>query len=218
MLSSGCLVPYAYPHLCVVPGVQASPKHEDVRAFRVDVTGNIVDVGVDDSFRLTAVPISSSGRTPALIGLSLDYGFYVIGGALNYPVHHGHSTLLRLYCRGYQLLQIRGWEVPGRISLDPATDLSAQEKAVDDLLSPPAIEAPRLEFQYGLENPIPPEGWEVKNLKPGSASAEHRSVLLFAASEYERLAMLVNPDETDRQPLKARFLYKAETLRKRAAE
>jgi len=138
------------------------------------------------------------------VGLSLDYGYYVIGIAVNYPVHHGQSTLLRIYRRGYELTEVRAWDIPGHIAIQPASSVEALEKAIDRLAAAPTIGV----FQF-LPQKISCEG-----LKPGSDSAEHRSALLFAASEYEALAATVESD----QSIKDRLLNKAKDLRKLAEE
>jgi hypothetical protein len=68
-------------------------------------------------------------------------------------------------------------------------------------------------FAEGLHNPgaeaIGPEGqWGFRHLAPSSASARHREVLLFAASEYERLGAM----ERD-EVVSSRLVEKAKWLR-----
>jgi hypothetical protein len=211
--SSGCLVPYAYPKVSWTRGVSVGPKPEEVRAFRVDVIGDIVDIGETDRFVLAPITPIFGDREPIQAKISLEYGIYVVGIALNYPIHHGHTTLVRLYRPGFQLVEIKSWEFPGNVTWIGAADLLAQEKAVDDLLTVPSIEAPRLEFSYGRDAFSHPRAWSNTELLPGCASAKHREVLLFAASEYDRLALLaLTVSETDRQ-LQARLLNKSSALR-----
>jgi hypothetical protein len=207
-------VPYAYPHLACVPTVHPDHDNGDVHAFRTDVTGEIHDIGENDSYCLEPVDWSFNGWTPPLAGLSLDYGHYVVGIALNYPWHHGHSTLLRIYRRGYELTEVRAWDVPGHIAMQPASSVEAREKAIDRLVGQPTIEAPRAEFGYGHGEGYLLHELDFKGLKPGSDSPEHRGALLFAASEYEALAAAVETNQT----MKDRLLNKAKDLRKLAAE
>src|SRR5438046_2056215 len=87
---SGCLVPYAYPKVSWTPSVSVGAKREEVHAFRVDVTGDIVDIGESDRFTLTRITPISGDHEPSQARISLEYGYYVFGIALNYPVHHGH--------------------------------------------------------------------------------------------------------------------------------
>ncbi|HEV3261171.1 MAG TPA: hypothetical protein VG013_30240 [Gemmataceae bacterium] len=220
LFSSGCVVPYAYPHLCCVPAVGTGPRHDEVHAFRVDVTGDILDAGESDDYVLTPVALSPGGRAPVQARLALDYGYYVIGIAINYPVHHGHSTLLRLYQPGYGLVEVCAWEMPAKVEWWPAQDLEAQEKAVDGLLQAPSISGPRMEFTYGYDKgpPFRKEQSNVHSLCPGSVAPGHREALFFAASEYERLTGLLSAKEKDGQSRKDRLLRKAHELRKRAAD
>jgi hypothetical protein len=204
---SGCL-PYVYPKVSWTPSVSVGTNPEEVHAFRVDVTGDVVDIGESDRYTLARLT-PTGNHEPAQTRVSLEYGLYVVGIALNYPIHHGHTTLLRLYRPGYQLVEIKSWELPGKITWTPAPDLAAQEKAVDDLLNVPTI-GPRL----GLSG-----NWLDKDLQgnialqPGWVSAKHREALLFAASEYDRLALLTpNASEQDRQ-IRARLLSKSNSLR-----
>jgi hypothetical protein len=199
----GCIVPYAYPHLTVVPAVQMAPSQPDIRAFRVDVANQVIDAGENDDILLSPVAVSSTGATHSQCSLTWDHGYYVIGIALNYPVHHGHIRLLRLYCPGHQLVEVRSGEIPHSVQFTIAPTLADQEKVIDDLLSAPSTTmAP---FVAG-------------KVRPGSASAEHRDSLLFAASEYEGLAALATAGDPRACESKDRLLKKAQDLRSRAAE
>lgn len=209
----GC-IPYAYPQLCHVPAIQLPPDQADVRAFRVDVVGHIVDAGEGDDYVFSPVFISPKGKTESQTNLTLDYGTYVVGIALNYPIHHGHSTLLRLYSPGHKLVQVRSGETRRSFKLAEAPTLLDQEKAVDDLMSPPSIEGPRIEFSYGRSDGVLTHG----QVKPGSTSREHRDTLLFAAAEYERLAALASVEAAKNRELTERLSKKAQALRARAAE
>jgi hypothetical protein len=215
LLLSGCLIPYAYPHLSYVADVQDLDPPEDVRAFRIDVSGSIVDVGENDEFTLTPLTLSKKGRVPSQTDLTLDYGLYVVGVALNYPMHHGHSTLVRLYRPGYKLVELRAWEKPPMVRFEQATSFQDQENTIDNLLSPPSIEAPQAEFGYGrYENSSFCRG----QVKPGSTSRKHREALLFAVSEYERLASSTASDQNVGKEVSARLLRKAQELRDQAAK
>lgn len=211
---TGYLIPYAYPHLSYVADVQDQDPSEDVRAFRIDVSESIVDIGENDEFTMTPLTLSKKGKFSSQIDLNLDYGFYVVGLVLNYPVHNGHSTLVRLYRRGYKLVELRAWERSSIVKFEPAPSLQDQEKAIDNLLTPPSIEAPRAEFGFGLSKSSLCRG----QVKPGSTSLKHRDALLFAASEYECLALSAASDQDLCKEARARLLGKAHDLRDHAAK
>jgi hypothetical protein len=215
---TGCLIPYAYPKVSWTPSLNVGPNAEEVRAFRVDVTGDIVDIGESDQFTLASVTPISGEREPAQARLSLEYGIYTSSRQLQpFPVHHGHSTLLRLYRPGYQLVEVKSFEFPPNINWIAAPDLLAQEKAVDALLSVPSIEAPRYEFSYGRDGISDHSAWpkEERNpaLRSGAVSAKHKEALLFAASEYDRLALLAPTESEQDRRVRARLLSKADSLR-----
>lgn len=207
LILSGCMVPYAFPHLSCVPGVQLTAIQPDLRAFRVDVTGQVIDRGESEDCLLSPVTVSPAGATFPQASLSLDYGCYVIGIALNYPIHHGHSTLLRLYCPGYQLAEVRPSAWACKIRLTPAPTIPDQEKAIDDLLGPPSNE---------VISALHPKSKPSGQVKPGSCSRQHREALLFAAAEYQRLAALVCPDDKDANQLRERLTKKAMDVTARA--
>src|SRR5439155_9494015 len=85
-LCAGCLVPYGYPKLSHVPTALMGEQPADCHAFRVDVTADIIDMGESDDYLLGPIPLGKSGKLPSQSKVSLDYGFYVFGIALNYPV------------------------------------------------------------------------------------------------------------------------------------
>lgn len=204
----GC-IPYAYPHLSVVPAVRLAPDVEQVHAFRVEGSGCVVDVGQSiEAYTLSRVPVSRTNRVPAQASLSLDRGFYVVGVALNYPVHHGHALDVRLYRPGYRLVTLHSGEA--NVEWTPAPDLKAQGEAIDELLAEPGLYCLQAAFQFG-----PSLRLRMKfNPAPGSHSAVHRDALLFAAGEYERLADSPEATEADADHFRSR----AAEVRARAAE
>jgi hypothetical protein len=207
------VVPYAYPKVSWTPSLIVGPNAEEVRAFRVDVTGDIVDIMESDQFTLASVTPISGEREPAQVRLSLEYGIYTSLRQLQpFPVHHRHSTLLRLYRPAYQLVEVKSFEFPRNINWIAAPDLMAQEKALDDLLSVPSIEA------YGRDAFSDHSAWseDVQRnpaLLPGAVSAKHKEALLFVASEYDRLALLAPTESEQDRQVRARLLSKGDSLR-----
>lgn len=182
-LASGCLLPYAYPKLDYVPGTGVGADGPVVHAFRVDATLDQIDIGEQGTFKLRAIGPLEKGRLPGQFGASLERGYYVAGGAINYNVGRRHDTRVRLYREGYELVEIPAWGWPGSIVWTRATDLAAQEKAVDDLVRPPkGAERMKTVTQHSDEEP-----------------AAH-----FVKWEYNRLAALAtNKADADRLKGKA---------------
>jgi hypothetical protein len=198
-LLTGCFVPigYAYPTISHVASVQVEQAQGEVRAFRVDITDkqnclggftpNCFNCGDDDRYVLTALPLSQDGYVPAQTKVALDYS-WIWNCVWIYSGQTHHSVKVRLYRPGWQTVEIRSGEKSGRVVWRKAEDLEAQEKAVDDLLSTWETD---WRFSHDTEQP-PRESTDVFcHVAPGSASAAHRQVLQFAASEYDRLALLL---------------------------
>lgn len=204
---TGCLLPYTYPKLDYVPGLDSVADGSEVRAFRVDVTAKQVDLGEDGSFKLTPIKLRPDGSVPGQIGMSLERGVYVAGVALNYNVGRVHTTRVRLYRAGYQLVEVAPWGSSGPIIWAPATDWAAQEKAIDDLLRQPFVSSRVAALAEGKST-----FWGSKAGTPQlpailNDSPDVPPALAFAASEYERVARLA-PTRADATRLreKARLL------------
>jgi hypothetical protein len=154
----------------------------EVRAFRVDLTGTVVDLQRDGMACLTEIPVTQTEEVPTQLKPGLTYGYYVFGVAVNFPVETNHSVVLRLYRPGYQLVEIQSWETVNAIAWKPALDWLAKRQAIEAL---------------------------VRFAGPGSLSPANRAAILFAASEYERLATTA-PGEQE----KSDVLNQAGELRK----
>jgi hypothetical protein len=216
LVGSGCLLPYACPKLSCVRGVTADEQQPNCHAFRIDVSGDQVDIGE------SAVAVSFRRITPSVGGtllpqvrLAIDYGYYVAGIALNYNVGRVHTTRVRLYRPGYQLVELDSWALGDRIVWKEAVDAAAQETAIDDLLSPTSATgiAERLYRKPGNA--------EVHRL-PMTAFDDDMEPLYFAVFEYEHVATLATSAvEAERIHEKARELgsaIEAERLREKARE
>lgn len=213
-LTAGCLIPYAYPKLDYVPGAAFAPNGSDVHAFRVDASADQLDLGESGtSFGLKPIELRPDGRLPGQIALSLERGVYVAGVAVNYNVGRVHTTRVRLYRPGYQLVEVSAWGSSGPVVWTPATDWAAQEKAIDDLLRRPSVSASAaaLAKNNGSFWGAATEAAELRGIL--SDSSEVPPAHAFAAGEYRRVAELApTPKDADRLREKARLLVEYEPL------
>ena len=210
LLATGCLFPYVYPKLAFVPGCDpAGPKVADIHAFRVDVSAHEVDVGEDGEITLTPISLGSNSSVPPQIGLSLEHGIYVLGIAVNYNVGWLHDTRVRLYSRGYQLIELKSWDSANAIRWQIADDWSAREQAVDDLLRRPAVS----NSENALRRHDTERGSSQSDLVRSKATMQ---AMRFAAAEYEEIAAHVYaPADAARLKKKAQDLRTVETVPKR---
>lgn len=195
---AGCFLPYAYPNLSYVPGCEISTQMQDCHVFRVDVTAYQADAGEYDEYSVVEIPRRPDGSYPPQFGVSVDRGVYVLGGVLNYNIGRFHSTMVRLYRPGYNLIELEPWDSSEKVQWHPAANFAEQEKAIDALLLRPLV---------------------VTSPNPASNSASHRNPWdggytswkatdVFVIGEYERIAA-VAPTPEDA----ARLRDKAEKLR-----
>ena len=199
--AAGCIIPYAYQKLSYLPGCDtAGVKAPEVRAFRVDVDAHEVDMGETGEYTIAEITARSDGKTPSQASLSLERGYYVLGGAVNFNVGWLHTTRVRLYAPGYHLVELKPWESPDAVRWQLAGDWVNQAKAVDDLLRRPAVSA----SEAALRGHDPSRGEALSDLVMTNTT---RDALSFAASEYERLAKSApTPDDDARVRDKAKRL------------
>jgi hypothetical protein len=206
--STGCLVPFGYPSFAYVPTAFMGKQPLDCHAFRVDVKAEIVDIGESDTYFLAPIAPTATGCLPSQTGVSLDYGFYVFGIAVNYPVCCSHGTYVRLYRPGYRLIELGSWQLAGEVIWKEAKELLSQEEAVDNLLS-----TPPLSWRSGVFVSSEQEPWRLGQLQSGSASRGQRETLLFAADEYERIAKDTRTESEESRPVQERLMAKAKWVR-----
>lgn len=223
---SGCLGGYVLPTVALTPGVRVVAGADDIHVIRVDVADdeNCDEFADHDRYVLHPVPLTPDGTALPQVNLGLDYGWLWNCVLLGYSAHTHHTLMLRVYRPGWRTVQIPSWQLRGRVKWEKAPDLAAQEKAVDDLVSTWETDFQGYSFRKeklkGL--PRPADANLFRCLAPGSASRSHQATLLFAASEYDRLALLIPPpveDEEDEaaEAVRARLTAKAEALRRRAS-
>jgi hypothetical protein len=203
-LSSGCFIPvgYAYPTVGMTPPLHATATTESVRAFRVDVHKEFgyMKPGGESTYSLKEILISDDGWISSQAQFGFGYAWYLNCIAFTYD-HEIHETLrVRIYRPGYETIQVKPWAIPKELVWTSAADLNAQETAVDALVAPGPILS---STDHSL--------FAQKTLVNGSSSKAQRDALLFAASEYERLADLAAAG-TEGEALRDRLRGKANGL------
>jgi hypothetical protein len=200
----GCLIPFGFPTISQTPLLSLGKEAEEIHAFRVDITREFVDIGGSDDCTLSEVTSSTAGRVFPQTRLSATYGMYVIGVELNFPVYTSHSVALKLYRPGYELVELDSWEPSKEIVWKMAPDLASQEKQLDRL--------------FLMDNEEEESKWQLikPRLSPGSKSAEHRRILLFGVSEYERLATAAAASGPQAEAVRRRLQSKAQKLKELA--
>jgi hypothetical protein len=120
-----------------------------------------------------------------------------------------YSMNVRLYRPKYCTQEVKAWEKSRPLLWTPASTLLAQEKAVDDLLAPPAAagQANTGTWWEQKDQKSPPPG-----LMPGAVSSLHHLALDFAAKEYQRLSDMRDASTPDMQPVRDRLRAKATWL------
>jgi hypothetical protein len=200
---AGCIpVFYAYPTVSYVPGLSFGRDHDNVFAFRVDVTDDTPGPG---RYEMRNLPISRSGYVGGQGKTSVDGGFDwdLIAGAFTHQT--SHTLRVRLYRPGFELIEIRSWQGTQGIQWKDAKGVVAWEKTLDRLLAPSEA-AP---LTQAAEN-------QFAHLEPGSASSQHQETLRFVAAEYERLATKLDLDDAEAEQACERCRAKAKCLRELA--
>jgi hypothetical protein len=197
-------IAFRYPAVRHVPGVDLPDPIVGLRCFRVDVDTSRSDGEVDledKSFLLRELPIPANGHVRGQTLLTTDFAYFGVGGAET----DRHVVLIHLYRPGFELIEIAPWEKLNPVVWKKAADLSAQQKAVDDLLS--------------ARFAAPKTGWKARQrfasfqLASAKNHPEHKKALLFAIDEYERLALEVVPDHDEARDLRMHLRAKAHWLR-----
>jgi hypothetical protein len=223
---AGCFGAYLLPTVALTPSLRMPAGVADVYVVRVDVADdeNCDDLADHDRYVLHPVPLQADGSVLAQVQLGIDHG-WLWKCVVSYGGRTHRTMIVRVYRPGWETVEIRSWQLQGRRAWKEAPDPGSQEKAVDDLVS--TWETDCQGYSYRKEKlkgvPRPPDATLFRCLAPGSASKAHRAALRFAASEYDRLALLVPvgdeeaDDYDDREAARARLTAKARALRHRAA-
>jgi len=211
---SGCL-PYVYPTVSHTPELTVPNADGSVHAFRVDVDRTERSPQpTTTQYTLSRIPIDERGLVPGQVEVAHATGIYNPLGIGETVAHERsqYSMSVRLYRPGYRTQEIQQWGKARDVQWSPAADLLAQEKAVDDLLALPDA-TPRASW------------WELKDEKtpglgllPGLESNMQKQALLFASSEYQRLAGGPAASQPANQTVRERLQQKAIWLRRYAEQ
>jgi hypothetical protein len=194
LASSGCLqIPFFIPELNYVPGVDARCPSTEVHAFRVDITQTMeIKESVSSGLRgetidhqeFARIHASPQGATMPQLGVTGAYGWRYVGFVNYCSANTGHAIGMRFYRAGYETIVLKPGESMRELDWKKAPDLYAQTKAVDDLVS-------------AGEGIVTGASSVRSVLDPGSRSVAHHEALLFAASEYDRLANFAEADDPE---------------------
>jgi hypothetical protein len=219
---AGCIpfvpCPYLYPSVSCVPAVKIEEPSDEVHVFRVDIADDesCIEFAEPGTYRLTEMHVWPGGWTCPQGKVAVDGGFIWNCIALIFDKHTDHTVRVRLYRTGYELVEIKAWDLPRNIEWKPAADAEEQEKAVDAVLRPTG---------KGFDTHVfidsdnwKKGGWNFAHLHPRLFTSKHREALLFAAGEYERVAGIYLNMDSDQTTAHTRCLDKAKRLRGMAAE
>jgi hypothetical protein len=117
---------------------------------------------------------------------------------------------IRLYRPGWKTVELRSWDLSSTVCWVKAETLREQETAVDELLSIENVPVMKNVSWFCDSDVESLFRWG--KVPPGSTSLAHRQALLFAASEYERLAEMPRDDPAD-PALVQRLREKAQAVR-----
>jgi hypothetical protein len=210
-LLAGCFVPipYAYPSVTPINPAFVG-RDRNIKVFRVDIDQDLsgTEYGGGDCYTLCETTVTHRGWTLPQTRLACSHGFVWHCVALCYHKHLAHTARLRCYRPGYELAEVEPWQVQGDVAWKKVPDLREQEKAVDDLVAAPVAQSWRVSPSSKME-----ESWSVGCLAPGSASEWHKEALVFAADEYERLALFRRAMNEREEPNILRLEQKTRQLR-----
>ncbi|MSQ94894.1 MAG: hypothetical protein EXR98_10120 [Gemmataceae bacterium] len=224
---TGCLY-YAYPSITQTPELTVKNDDGGAHAFRVEIDRTERKPEPPSTeYTLMRIPMDRRGVIPSQLEVAPTTGVLNPLGWVDGQPHERSqfSLLVRAYRPGFQMIEVKAWEKSRELQWTPAPDLLAQEKAIDDLLADPAapMPPPMLGRDRGPE--MSPSWWEMKDqkspalgLQPGSVSPSQRSALVFAASEYERLANSPAASTLNLQPHRERLQQKAIWLKRYAEQ
>lgn len=184
ILCAGCIpLPYLYPTAEFVPSTPANAPADEIKVIRVDAVQShkFNYLNYNERILFREVPLSRNGQVPAQLIAGIDRGWVWNCIALCYSGHTHKTIEVKLYRRTYQTAVLKPGEKTGTLAWVPADELDGRIQALDDLLRP--VKDPVWHF-----NQVSDELDFLWGLEPGSASPEHRKVLLWAANEYEALA------------------------------
>ncbi len=196
-LCSGCLY-YAYPTITHTPDLAVPNPDGSVHAYRVDIDKTErKPLAPQTQYTLSEIKLDLRGLIPSQLEIAPTTGVLNPLGVIDGGQHEktNFTMLIRAYRPGYRTIEVKAWEKSRELQWFPAPDLAAQEQAIDDLLADPAARYPMSFDATRAPQTQKQTWWEQKDdksaglgLQPGAVAASERQALLFASSEYQRLA------------------------------
>lgn len=223
LLAAGCIpfvpVPFVCPTVSQTAPLNIHGPKDDIRVFRVDVRSNLSgpEFNDGDCYTLRELGVIADRWVLPQTRVAADYGFVWNCIALMFHEHIHHSILMRLYRPGFDCVEIKSWHLAQGVEWRSAPGLSAQESAIDSLVATPGWQQSLMTLTLDIES-REPKVPGCDQLAPGSSSSAHRDSLLFAASEYERLAAADWPNEPEQHAARERLRDKACHLRECAGK
>lgn len=230
---TGCMG-YVYPTMIYTPEVVVPNADSSAHAFRVDIDKTERKAApVASEYTLTRIALDTRGVVPSQLEIAPVSGIYnpFALGDFKEREHSDYTIMVRLYRPGFQTITVKAWDKSRTLQWSQAPDLVAQERAIDDLLADPAEPANSAKL-WAREGPAggpatgaptgpgPKTWWDLKDqkspplgLQPGAISPSQKQTLLFAATEYQRLASSPVAGSLNMQPLRERLQQKAIWLR-----
>lgn len=211
LLLCGCMpLGYAFPTVSYVRPATVGAARDEVRAFRVDVANDDFCMAMPekDRYVMTPLQLNTDGSFDPQVKISADYGWLCNCFVMIYGASTHHTVLVRLYRPGYHTIELPSWRKEEPLNWMPAPTPLERERAIDDLVSTWWTSPSKVQSTYAVDGFVPPvEPIVFRYLAPGSVSEEHQASLIFAATEYERLARAV-----DNADLRKRLEEKAKAL------
>jgi hypothetical protein len=203
---TGCLA-YAYPDVVYTPQQPIENEDGSAHAYLVDI--DRTDRKPQPStveFTLMKIPLDTRGLVPSQLQIAPASGVWDPLHVMNAAEHEAnrYTMTVRLYRPGYETKEVKAWDKTRTPKWAPARDILSQEKAVDDLLAVPADAGAKGTW------------WELKekpSFQPGTVSKSQHDALLFASSEYERLAKSPSAGAANMMAVRERLQQKAIFLR-----
>ncbi|HZZ82142.1 MAG TPA: hypothetical protein VFE62_26825 [Gemmataceae bacterium] len=210
---TGCMT-YAYPTIIYTPDQPIDNPDGGAHAFRVDIDKTErKPLPSTVQYTLMRIPLDRSGLVPSQLEIAPASGTYNPFGVGQGAEHERnlYTMAVRLYRPGYETKELRAWDKARSPMWTKARDLLAEEKAVDDLLAVPS-DQPTGKSWWDLQSE------KTQSLQPGSVSHAQHNSLLFASSEYDRLAKSPAAGAASMTTVRQRLQQKALVLRNLAEQ
>jgi hypothetical protein len=109
LLTAGC-IPYAYPKLSCVYGIELGPEASDVHVFRVDALATSPLIGFTCcEYSLSEITPKADATVPFSMRVTVERGAIPLLNPFKLIPCSTHDTRVRLYRPGYQLAELNSW-------------------------------------------------------------------------------------------------------------